>query len=138
MTVSQHSISSPQTLPLPVYVESLISATIQRVQELKAACPGRPIILAGLQQGALIAAQVAYLEQVTALICLGFPLFCVDGKRGEPDDFILDIRSPTQFIVGKSSSTCSVDGIEQLRHRMKAESSLVVVDGAMDSLRMLK
>lgn len=78
------------------------------------------------------------MEPVTALVCLGFPLFCVDGKRGEPDDFILDIKCPTMLIVGQSSSTCTVDGIEQLRHRMKAESSLIVVDGAVDSLRMLK
>lgn len=47
-----------QVLPLPLLVESIINATIQKVQELKANCPGRPILLAGLQQGALIAAQV--------------------------------------------------------------------------------
>jgi regulatory NSL complex subunit 3 len=116
----------------------MIGATIQKIQELKSSNPCRPIILAGLQQGALIAAQVAYLEPVTALICLGFPLFSVDGKRGEPDDFILDIRAPTMIVIGQSSSTCTVDGIEQLRHRMKAESSLLVVDGATDSLRMLR
>lgn len=75
---------------------------------------------------------------MTALLCLGFPLFCVDGKRGEPDDFILDIKSPTMIVVGQSSSTSNVDGIEQLRHRMKAETSLIVVEGAVDSLRMLK
>lgn len=78
------------------------------------------------------------MEPVTALVYLGFPLFTVDGKRGEPDDFILDIRSPAMFVVGKSSTTCNVDGMEQLRHRMKAESTLLVVDGAVDSLRMLK
>nr|CAH0113201.1 unnamed protein product [Daphnia galeata] len=137
-TVSIQTTPAPQTLPLPMLVEAIINATVQKVQELKAGCPSRPIVLAGLQQGALIAAQVAYMEPVTALLCLGFPLFCVDGKRGEPDDFILDIKCPTMLIVGQSSSTCTVDGIEQLRHRMKAESSLIVVDGAVDSLRMLK
>lgn len=78
------------------------------------------------------------MEPVTALLCLGFPLFCVDGKRGEPDDFILEVRSPTMIVVGQCSSTCTIDGIEQLRHRMKAESSLLVVEGATDSLRMLR
>lgn len=57
-TVSLHSAVALHTLPLPMLVESIISATIQKVQELKAGCPTRPIILAGLQQGALIAAQV--------------------------------------------------------------------------------
>lgn len=75
---------------------------------------------------------------MAALIFLGFPLFCVDGKRGDPDDFILDLRAPTMFVIGQSSSNCTIDGIEQMRYRMKAESYLVVVDGAMDSLRMLK
>lgn len=42
------------------------------------------------------------------------------------------------FVIGQSSSNCTIDGIEQMRYRMKAESYLVVVDGAMDSLRMLK
>jgi len=78
------------------------------------------------------------MEPVSALLCLGFPLFCVDGKRGEPDDFILDIRSPTMIAIGQSSSTCTTDGVEELRHRMKAETTLLVVEGASDSLRMFK
>jgi hypothetical protein len=41
-----------------MFVEAIINATVQKVQELKAGCPSRPIVLAGLQQGALIAAQV--------------------------------------------------------------------------------
>ena len=81
---------------------------------------------------------MAHIEPVSALVYLGFPLFCVDGKRGEPDDFLLDIRSPAMFVIGKSATTSSVDGIEQMRHRMKAESTLIVIDGALDSLRMLK
>jgi len=138
LTVSLHSVSAPHTIPLPMFVEAIINATIQRVQEMKSNCPGRPIILAGLQQGALIAAQVAYMEPVSALLCLGFPLFCVDGKRGEPDDFILDIRSPTMIAIGQSSSNSTIDGVEELRHRMKAETTLLVVEGATDSLRMFK
>jgi len=65
-------------------------------------------------------------------------LFCVDGKRGEPDDFILDIRSPTMIAIGQSSSNSTIDGVEELRHRMKAETTLLVVEGATDSLRMFK
>lgn len=57
-TVSLQTSSTPQTLPLPMFVEAIINATVQKVQELKTGCPSRPIVLAGLQQGALIAAQV--------------------------------------------------------------------------------
>jgi len=57
-TVSLQTSTTPHTLPLPMLVEAIINATIQKVQELKAGYPNRPIVLAGLQQGALIAAQV--------------------------------------------------------------------------------
>lgn len=70
--------------------------------------------------------QVAYLEPVTALLCLGLPLVSVDGKRGEPDDFLLDLRAPTLFVVGQNSATCTVDGVEQLRHRMKVPRGLPI------------
>lgn len=60
--VSLHSTPPHHTLRIPLFVETVIGATVQKVQELKANCPGRPIILAGLQQGALIAAQVLHLS----------------------------------------------------------------------------
>ena len=53
-----HLPASAPILPLPMLVESIITTTIQKVQEIKASCPSRPIILAGLQQGSLLAAQV--------------------------------------------------------------------------------
>lgn len=60
MTVTLSCNPPPHTLPMPVFVESLINATVQRVQDLKAGFPGRPIVLVGIQQGGLIAAQVIY------------------------------------------------------------------------------
>ena len=62
-TVSPQTAAPPNTLPLPVLVESIINATVSKIQELKAGCPNRPIILAGIQQGALIAAQVSIIYQ---------------------------------------------------------------------------
>ena len=31
---------------------------------------------------------------IKACICMGFPIYTLDGSRGEPDDPLLDMRSP--------------------------------------------
>lgn len=48
--------------------------------------------------------QVSMLEMVTANICLGFPVTGATGKRGEADDPLLDIRTPTLFVIGEKAS----------------------------------
>lgn len=58
VTVSLPNAPPPHSLPLPTFVECLINATVQKVQESRTLFPGRPIVLAGIQQGALVAAQV--------------------------------------------------------------------------------
>ena len=76
------------------------------------------------------------MEHVTAVVCLGFPFTGFNGGCGDIDDSFLDGRTPTQFIVGQHATTCSVDDIEDMRERMRAENSLLVVGGADDHLRM--
>lgn len=44
-------------------------------------------------------------EQVNAVVCLGFPFHTLEGKRGEPNDSILEIKSPVIFIVGDNATT---------------------------------
>lgn len=60
ISVSIQTNAHISSVPLPTFVDAIITSTLQKVQELKASFPGRPIILAGLQQGALIAAQVMH------------------------------------------------------------------------------
>lgn len=52
------------------------------------------------------------------------------------EDPLLDSKTPTLFVVGQHSNSCDIDGIEDLREKMKADNSLVVVGGADDYLRV--
>ena len=51
---------------------------------------------------------------------------------------MLDSKTPILFVIGQNSTTCSIDQIEDLREKMKAENSLVAVGGADDNLRVTR
>lgn len=76
------------------------------------------------------------MEHVTSIVCLGFPYITVDGRRGSPDDTLLDVRCPVMFVIGEKSVQAHVDDIEDLRQRMVVPTSLVVVGLADDQLRI--
>lgn len=76
------------------------------------------------------------MEHVTAVICLGFPFTTVEGKRGTPDDTLMDIRCPVMFVIGQNATLVKPDDLEDLREKMLVETSLVVVGTADDNLRI--
>lgn len=76
------------------------------------------------------------MEHVTAVICLGFPFTTVDGKRGTPDDTLMDIRCPVMFVIGQNANLVKPDDLEDLREKMLVETSLVVIGTADDHLRI--
>lgn len=76
------------------------------------------------------------MEHVTAVICLGFPFNTVEGKRGSPDDTLMDIRCPVMFVIGQNASLVRPGDLEDLREKMLVETSLVVVGTADDHLRI--
>ena len=76
------------------------------------------------------------MEPVSAIICLGFPLLGLTQTRGDADDPLLDSKTPTMFVIGQHSNTCSIDEMEDMREAMKVVTSMVVVGGADDMLRV--
>lgn len=76
------------------------------------------------------------MEHVTAVICLGFPLTTVEGKRGTPDDTLMDMRCPVMFVIGQNATLVRPDDLEDIREKMLVETSLVVVGTADDHLRV--
>ena len=59
---------------------------------------------------------------MTSLVCLGLPLRSVHGKRGDVDDALLSCSVPTLFVVGQHASTCSIDDVEELREKIRADN----------------
>ncbi|KAK0070473.1 KAT8 regulatory NSL complex subunit 3 [Biomphalaria pfeifferi] len=128
--------STGQSLPLVTCLENVIANVRAKILELKNQFPGRPLILIGWHVGALVAANIASMEVVQGVVCLGFPTMGINGIRGEVDDSIFNCRAPTLFVVGQNASSCSVDVLEDIRERMRVETQLVLVGGADDHLRM--
>lgn len=81
--------------------EHIVAVVRARIQELKAEVPTRPIILVGFNAGAALAVQVALVEIVNSIVCLGLSYNTVTGVRGAPDDRILQITTPILFVLGQ-------------------------------------
>ncbi|XP_042233529.1 uncharacterized protein LOC121873825 isoform X2 [Homarus americanus] len=127
---------TPENNEASLVLEQILSEVRARVVECKSQYPSSPVVLLGWGIGAVIACHVSMLETVTANICLGFPMTGASGKRGEADDPLLDCRTPTLFIIGEKAANVSVDDVEDLRVRLRAETGLVVVGGADSHLRL--
>ncbi|XP_076650445.1 reduction in Cnn dots 1 [Halictus rubicundus] len=136
VTVHTHLGLAANRMTMMVCVDQLVQATRTKIQDIRSDCPGRPIILVGFNAGAALACQVAQMEHVTAVICLGFPFSTVEGKRGTPDDTLMDIRCPVMFVIGQNATLVRSDDLEDLREKMLVETSLVVVGTADDHLRI--
>nr|XP_018913142.1 PREDICTED: KAT8 regulatory NSL complex subunit 3 [Bemisia tabaci] len=115
-------------------LDHMLAATRSKLSELRTDYPGRPIILVGLHTGAALALQVALFENVAATVCLGFPVNTVEGRRGTPDDAILDLKSPVFFVSGALSVTASPEEMEELRWNLRTPTGLLIVGGADDHL----
>ncbi len=119
--------------PLP----KLIAAHRTAVAALRAKHDG-PIVLAGKSMGGRVGCHVALVEPVAAVICFGYPL-CGAGDRSKlRDQVLVDLRTPVMFVQGTRDPLCPLELLEDVRKRMKAPSTLQVVDGADHSLLVAK
>lgn len=97
--------SAAHRMTLTNCVDQMFSITRGKIQDLKADYPGRHIILLGFNAGGTLALQVAQIESVLCVVSLGFSLLTAEGRRGEPDDNLLELQCPVLFVIGQCSNT---------------------------------
>src|SRR3954469_21883667 len=75
-------------------------------------------------------------QSVRALVCFEYPLKAA-GKTGAiRDEVLLALEVPILFVSGTRDPLCSLDVLTGVRAKMKARSSLFVVEGGDHSLQV--
>jgi predicted alpha/beta-hydrolase family hydrolase len=119
--------------PLP----KLIAAHRAALAALRAK-HGGPIVLVGKSMGGRVGCHVSLVDPVHAVICLGYPL-CAAGDRSKLRDQVLfELKTPVMFAQGTRDPLCPLDLLEGVRKRMRAPSTLYVVEGGDHSLIVAK
>lgn len=120
--------------PLP----QLIAAHREAFRVARERAPSSKIMLIGKSMGGRIGCHLSLEENVTGLICLGYPL-CAMGDRSKLRDEVLRaLRTPVLFVQGTRDSLCPLDLLEPVRAQMKAVNHLHVVEGGDHSLMVPK
>jgi predicted alpha/beta-hydrolase family hydrolase len=119
--------------PLPRLIEAHREALLQARREYTG-----PAILIGKSLGARVGCYVALEEAVSAVVCLGYPL-CGGGDRERLRAEVLrKLETPILFVQGTRDRLCPLDLLEAVRHTMKTENELYVVEGGDHSLLVTK
>jgi len=119
---------APDRLPV------LIDAHRAVLAKVRARAKG-PLFLAGKSMGGRVGCHVALEEPVAGVICLGYPL--QSGATGAlRDEVLLALRVPILFVQGSRDSLCPLDKLAEVRARMTAPSTLLVVEGGNHSLEV--
>ncbi|KAG5679762.1 hypothetical protein PVAND_009302 [Polypedilum vanderplanki] len=118
--------------------EQIVSITRSKIQELKAENPDRRLILIGMHSSSSLALQVALVEQVSGVVCLGFSYNTVHGPRGQPDDHVLNLNTPVLFMIGQNAARTSEEEVENFREKLSAPSTILTIGCGDDFLRVSK
>lgn len=115
----------------PDRLPALIEAHAQALRTLRPRAGG-PIFLAGKSMGGRVGCHLSLQEPVAGVICFGFPLVSTSGKRR--DEVLLALRTPILLVQGSRDPLCPLDLLAEVRPRMAAPSTLLVVEGGDHSL----
>ena len=119
--------------PLP----KLINAHRTALKQLRDSSP-RPVVLIGKSMGSRIGCHVSLEEEVSALVCLGYPL-CGGGDPTKLRDQVLrEIRTPILFVQGTRDPLCPLPLLDRIRAEMRAPNEMLVVNGGDHSLSVSK
>lgn len=97
-----------------------------------------PVVLVGKSMGGRVGCHVALIDNVAAVICLGYPL-CGGGDASKlRDQVLVSLATPMLFVQGTRDRLCPLDLFGGVRRRMSAPTDLHVVDGGDHSLLVTK
>ena len=95
-------------------------------------------MLIGKSMGSRIGCHVSLEEEVSALVCLGYPL-CGGGDPTKLRDQVLrEIRTPILFVQGTRDPLCPLSLLDRIRAEMRAPNEVLVVNGGDHSLSVSK
>ncbi len=94
------------------------------------------LFLVGKSLGSRVGCHLALEEQVTGIVCLGYPLQGVNGRMR--DKVLLALATPILFIQGTRDKLCPLDLLANVRGAMKAPNFVHVVEGGDHSLLVTK
>ncbi|MCW2273650.1 alpha/beta hydrolase [Rhodoblastus acidophilus] len=117
---------SPDRLPKLIETHR---AALTRLRQQRA-----KVVLVGKSMGGRVGCHVALVEQVDALVCLGYPLCGAGDAAKLRDDVLLALTTPILFVQGARDRLCPLDLLEGVRKRMSAPNALHVVEGGDHAL----
>jgi predicted alpha/beta-hydrolase family hydrolase len=119
---------------MPDRLPALIAAHREALAAARANSSG-PIFLAGKSMGGRVGCHLALGEEVAGVICFGFPLR--SGTTGAlRDEVLVALGTRILFIQGSRDELCPLALLAEVRARMSAPSTLVVVEGGDHSLAL--
>ncbi len=88
--------------------------------------------------GSRIGCHLALEQEVSALICLGYPL-CGGSDRSKLRDKVLrELSTPILFVQGMRDPVCPLDLLNEVRREMIAVNEVHLVQGGDHSLLVTK
>lgn len=123
----------------PDRLPRLIEAHRTALAEARAGHPERGrVVLCGKSMGSRVGCHLALEEPVAGLVCLGYPLVGVGKRAPVRDEVLLALETPVLFVQGTRDRLCPLDRLEQVRRRMRARSTLHVVEDGDHSLEITR
>ena len=119
---------------MPDRLPVLIAA--HRAALRRAAKPGNgPVVLVGKSMGSRVGCHLALDEpSIPALVCFGYPLISPGPKKTRRDEVLLALDLPVLFVQGTRDRLCPLDELEGVRGKMRAPTTLHVVESGDHSL----
>jgi hypothetical protein len=114
--------------PLPKLVET------HRAALATARRPGEPVVLIGKSMGSRVGCHVSLVDDVAAVVCLGYPLVSASKTKALRAEVLAKMTTRVLFVQGTRDPLCPLDRLAEARAAMTAESELYVVDEGDHSL----